>query len=427
MNKENNPKIVAGLIIIVVLIFTFYLGNFLGIKKGKEQAFSLMIPKGANITSDQLTPFWKVWGILSDKFVSATTTDTQVRIYGAIAGLAASQGDPYTVFFPPEANKAFKSDISGKFEGVGMEIGIKDNVLTVVSPLKDSPADKAGMKTGDKILKIDDTSAFDMPVDKAVKLIRGTAGTVVKIQILRAGSNTPIEKSITRGVIDIPTLEIERKSTNSSVTKNADTSSPKLTEAESDVYVIKLFSFTSESPELFRKAMTEFINSGKRKLIIDLRGNPGGYLDAAWDMASWFLPAGELIVTEDFGGKAENKVYRSKGYDTLKKAYGNDYKVAILVNGGSASASEILAGALKEHGIAKLVGQKTFGKGSVQELVEITKDTSLKVTIARWLTPKGHNLSHDGLNPDYKVDISQKDIDNKLDPQMAKAVEILKN
>ncbi len=188
------------------------------------------------------------------------------------------------------------------------------------------------------------------------------------------------------------------------------------------IFVIRLFSFTATAPELFRSALRKFVESGSHKLIVDLRGNPGGYLDAAWDMASWFLPAGDIIVTEDFGGKDTNKIYRSKGYNI----FGKDLQMIILVDGGSASASEIFAGALQEHGKAKLVGVKTFGKGSVQELIPVTADTSLKVTIARWLTPSGHNLSHDGLNPDVAVSITQKDIDTKNDAQMNKAVEILK-
>lgn len=402
MNNQQQKKNIYIVIGIIVAIIVFILGQ----QSGKEIAY-----KNINIgNSDQIKadfePFWKVWNTISEKYVAATTTDSQKRIWGAIQGLANSQGDPYTVFFPPEEDKMFKSDISGNFEGVGMEIGIKDDILTVVSPIKNSPAERAGVKSGDRILKIDDTSTTDLPVDKAVKLIRGARGTTVKILFLREGSNEPLEKTITRDIIDIPTLETE--------TKNG-------------VFIIKLFSFTAQSAELFRNAMREFILSGNNKLIIDLRGNPGGYLDAAWDMASWFLPAGDIIVTEDFGGKKENRYYRSKGYDVLNKYFGTgNYGVSILVNGGSASAAEILAGALQEQGVAKLIGQKTFGKGSVQELVEITPDTSLKVTIARWLTPKGHNLSHDGLVPDYEVKITSKDIENKKDPQLDKAVEILR-
>lgn len=404
MNKEHIPKIFYSIGAIVLIMAIFFIGNVYGQERGRSKALTSIAPKGVNVTNEQLEPFWKVWGILNEKYVEASTTDSQRKIWGAIEGLAQSQGDPYTVFFPPEESKAFKNDITGNFEGVGMEVAIKDKILTVVSPLKNSPAEKAGVKAGDKIIKIDDKVTSGLAVEEAVKLIRGTRGTSVKIIFLREGVSGPIEKSITRDIIDIPTIE---------------------TEIKSDIFVIRLFSFTSQSPELFRKALRDFLLSKKNRLIIDLRGNPGGYLEAAWDIASWFLPLGDVIVTEDFGGKAENKVLRSKGYDVLNAYFGKNYKVAILVDGGSASAAEILAGALQEQGVAKLVGAKTFGKGSVQELISITPETSLKVTIARWLTPKGHNLSHDGLNPDYEVVLTPKDIEAKKDTQMEKAIEIL--
>jgi carboxyl-terminal processing protease len=401
MNNQQQKNLTYSIIGLAILLFVFYCGSYYGRSHPKVP----ITLDGAPITAEQFEPFWRVWNVLSEKYVTATTTDTQQRIWGAIQGLAASQGDPYTVFFPPEEDKAFKGDIAGNFEGVGMEIGIKEGILTVVTPLKNSPAEKGGVMAGDKIIKINDVSTAETSVEKAVKQIRGAKGTTVKLLLLREGTSEPLEKTITRDTIDIPTLD---------------------TETKSGVYIIKLYSYTSQSPELFRNAIRKFLESGSNKLIIDLRGNPGGYLDAAWDMTSWFLPMGKVIVTEDFGGKGENKVYRSKGYDVLNKYFGEGkYKVAILVNSGSASAAEIMSGALQEHGVAKLVGLKTFGKGSVQELVSITPETSLKVTIARWLTPKGHNLSHDGLVPDYEVKVTQKEIDEKIDSQMDKAVEIL--
>lgn len=400
MNNQQQKYFSIGIVALAILLVTFFCGSYYGQKNN-----NFPVIDGVPITSEQFEPFWKVWNAISEKYVAATSTDSQQRIWGAIQGLAASQGDPYTVFFPPEENKTFKGDIAGNFEGVGMEIGIKDSILTVVAPLKNSPAERAGILAGDKILKINDISTADLSVDKAVKQIRGKKGTTVKILVSRENIAEPIEKVLTRDVIDIPTLE---------------------TEIKSNVFIIRLFSYTSQSPELFKAAIRSFLVSGKNKLVIDLRGNPGGYLDAAWDMASWFLPMGKIIVTEDFGGKRENVVYRSKGYDVLNKYFGEgNYKVAILVNNGSASAAEIMAGALKEHGVAKLIGIKTFGKGSVQELVSITPDTSLKITIARWLTPSGHNLSHDGLDPDYEVKLTAKDIESKKDPQLDKAVEIL--
>ena len=408
MNNEQLIKNFTKVGTAVLIALAFLIGSSYGESQGRNDALKSLAPAGVNVTNDQLAPFWKVWATLNDKFVEATTTqaDTEKRIWGAISGLASSQGDPYTVFFPPVENKMFQSDIRGNFDGVGMEIAIKDKVLTVVAPVKNSPAERAGVRAGDRIIKIEDKVTADLPVDEAVKLIRGKRGTPVIITFFREGVSEPLVKTLIRDVIEIPTLD---------------------TSTKGDIYVIKLFSFTSESPQLFRAAMRDFLQSGKNKLILDLRGNPGGYLDAAWDIGSWFLPAGKIIVTEDFGAKSstENVVLRSKGYDVMAKYFGQNYKMVVLVDGGSASASEILAGALNEQGVAKLVGTKTFGKGSVQELVEITPETSLKVTIARWLTPSGHNLSHDGLEPDYKVEMTQKDIDNKKDPQMDKAVEIL--
>lgn len=386
---------------------------------------SLVNTESALDSRVDFSPFWKAWEVLDEKFVptkvststltdSATTT-IQDRVWGAIGGLTGSLGDPYTVFFPPEESKSFETEISGNFEGVGMEIGIKDEVVTVVAPLKGNPAQKAGILAGDKILAIDEQSTMNMSVDKAVKLIRGKVGTKVKITIAREGKKEPLEFTLTREVINIPTVDTEIKGG-----KVAAGNGGKMTDG---VFIIKLYNFYSTSPNLFRDALREFIESDTDKLILDLRGNPGGYLEAAVDMASWFLPLGKVVVSEDFGKKAEGQVYRSKGYNI----FNNNLKMAVLVDGGSASASEILAGALKEHGVAKLVGTKTFGKGSVQEVVKITPETSLKVTIARWLTPLGNSISENGLTPDVEIKLTQDDLTKGKDPQTDKAVEVLKN
>lgn len=429
---DKQKKLTFGIGALFVFVIVFFIGKQVG---QLSPSLQITMSDGTPVSAKEFEPFWKVWSVISEKYVSATTTDSKARIWGAIKGLASSQGDPYTVFFPPEENKTFKSDIAGNFEGVGMELGIKDNIITVVTPLKNSPAERAGIMVGDRIIKINDQSTMDLSIEGSVKLIRGPKGTPVKITVIREGVNQPIEKTLVRDIIDIPTIETEIK--NITPTNNTSTSTVSSLKSNSSdtiglrsdgVYIIRLFSFTAQSPDLFRVALRKFLDSGSHKLLIDLRGNPGGYLDAAVDIASWFLPAGKLIVTEDFGGRAKNKEYLSKGYNVLDKLFGaGNYSVIILVNGGSASASEILAGALREHGVAKLVGNTTFGKGSVQELVEITNDTSLKVTIARWLTPKGHNLSKNGLVPDVEVKVTQKDIDSKNDVQLNKAVDILKN
>jgi carboxyl-terminal processing protease len=357
--------------------------------------------------------FWRAWNVINEKY-AGTSTPSQEKIYGAIQGLADSLGDPYTVFFPPKESKIFASEIAGNFEGVGMEVGIKDDRLVVVAPIKDAPAERAGVKAGDFILKIDDRDSINLKTDEAVQLIRGKAGTKVKLTLGREGAKNPIEITITRARIDLPTVK--------TTIKEEVAGGEGGTGLRKDgVFVISLYSFSANSANLFRNALKEFIDSDSHKLVLDLRGNPGGYLEAAVDMASWFLPADATIVREEFGkGRADHE-YKSKGYDI----FNDSLKMVVLVDGGSASASEILAGALSEHGVAKLVGTKTFGKGSVQELVQITPETSLKVTIAKWLTPKGVSISNQGITPDYIIPVTEEDIKNKKDPQMDKAIELL--
>jgi len=357
--------------------------------------------------SVDFAPFWKAWGILEEKYVSTSTTTTEVtdqqKIWGSIAGLASSLGDPYTVFFPPQEAKTFAEDISGNFQGVGMEMTVRDGVLTVIAPLKGMPADRAGIMAGDKVIGIDGESTGNMTIDEAVSKIRGEGGTSVSFTIVREGEDAPLEIRVTRASIDIPTIDT------------------KIVGPNNDVFVIELYNFSAVSANLFRSALREFLISGRDNLVIDLRGNPGGYLEAAVDIASWFLPQGTTIVVEDAGGKGENKTYRSRGYNI----FGDQYDIAILIDGGSASASEILAGALRDHDRAVLVGSQTFGKGSVQELVPVTVDTSLKVTVARWFTPGGVSISLDGLMPDYPVEMTQEDFEAGRDLQLDKAIEVL--
>ncbi len=409
-NKTANVILSISIAVAIGFLAGMYFKSQI-INKNDVQTVSISAnissPGNAPLTAAQLAPLWNAWGILSNKYIDAASTTDEQKIYGAIKGLASSFGDPYTVFFPPAQAKIFQGDIAGNFGGVGMEIGLKDSQLIVIAPIKDSPASIAGVKSGDFILSIDGTSTSEMNVDEAVSHIRGPQGTKVKIKFLSKGSSKPTDITITRDIIKIPTLDTDTK--------------------DGGIFVIKLYSFTADSPVLFREALRKFIVSGDHKLVLDLRGNPGGYLDAAWDMASYFLPIGKTVVSEDFGSHDKPNIFRSKGYNV----FNSNLEMLILADGGSASASEILAGALQENGVAKLVGSKTFGKGSVQELVPITPDTSLKVTIAHWLTPNGHNLSHDGLDPDFPVTLSDKDIaamvasKDAKDPIMDKAVEIL--
>ena len=399
-NERYKQPFIFGLIAIIIFAAGFQIGT--------RRSASISSRQFLNATTTEkvdLEPFWKAWDLLDEKFSPATSTTPPItgqdKVWGAIEGLALSYNDPYTVFFPPAESKSFEEEISGSFGGVGMEIGVKNGQLTVIAPLKNTPADKAGILAGDKVVKIGDVSTENMNTDEAISLIRGEIGTPVIITIVRDGESQPLVKTLVRAEIEIPTVSTKTTPEN--------------------VFVIELYNFSATSPNLFRKALREFVESGSDKLIIDLRNNPGGYLEAALDMASWFLPTGKIVVTEDFGARRDKNEYRSKGYDI----FNDNLKMAILVNSGSASASEILAGALREYGKAELVGEKTFGKGSVQELASVTDNTSLKITVAHWFTPLGNSISNGGLTPDIEVKLTPENTKNGRDPQLEAAVKYL--
>ena len=402
--SSNTSRIVSFIIILVI-------GFYIGLRTGESRVSSLppVLSGAGDFRPDQadFSTFWKTWNILQDKFVATSSSTPKINnqdmVWGAIQGLASSYKDPYTVFLPPVQAEMFKDDVRGNFEGVGMEVAMKEGALTVVAPLKDSPAYNAGVKAGDIITKIDDKSAASFTTDQAVALIRGKKGTPVNFTIIRAGVKGTLEIKVIRDTISIPAINTSMD--------------------EDRIFRIELYNFSATSPDLFRKALREFIDARTDKLILDLRGNPGGYLEASIDMASWFLPVGKPIVTEDFGIKRNSIIYRSKGYDV----FNNKLRMVILIDGGSASASEILAGALKEHDIAVLVGQKSFGKGSVQELISITSETSLKVTVARWLTPDCNSISAEGVKPDYVVALDEAQFKKGIDTQLEKAKQVLKD
>ena len=361
---------------------------------------------GLNATPDpslNLDDFWKAYNALNADYVithaSTTIPTNQAKIFGLIQGLAASYGDPYTVFFPPAQAKAFNENIQGNFGGVGIEIDIKNGVLTVIAPLKGTPADVAGIKAGDQILGIDGKPTDGIPIDQIVSTIRGPVGTSVDFIINRGGTRLDIK--VVRQTIQVPESDDGLDKT-------------------SGVYHIALYEFTSNSAQLFDDAFERFKKSGSKDLIIDLRGNPGGYLDAAVDIASHFLPKGTTIVTEDSGGKQPSNVHTSLGYEDVPSGT----KVAVLIDGGSASASEILAGALQDNHAAEIIGQQSFGKGSVQTLIDIDGG-SLKVTVARWITPAGHWIMGNGITPDIKVAYPATGTPPTVDPQTQRAIQFL--
>lgn len=397
---------IVGPVIIVVLAFLG--GMFFQANDQLEASIAALPQDQATNKPDTVdfTAFWKVWQLVNQDFVAtmattSTSVSDQEKIWGATQGLVEALGDPYSVFLTPEENKMFAEEISGNFGGVGMEIGVRDGALTVIAPLVNTPAKLAGIEAGDKIVEIEGQSASTLNTVEAIKLIRGEPGTAVNISIIRGQERTPRLFKLIRAIIEVPT--IESKNLPGGITQ------------------IKLFSFGATASRSFAKAIKTFADSGNQYLILDLRGNPGGYLEAAVDIASWFLPKGAPIVIEERGRGTEAKIYPSSGHKLLTTLP----KMVILVDEGSASASEIVAGALREHGVAKLVGERTFGKGSVQELYPITKDTSLKLTIARWLTPKGVSISKNGLQPDYEVKLATS-TDPLADNQLDKAIEVVK-
>jgi carboxyl-terminal processing protease len=408
-SANRNFLMKARLIIAFIVVFAIglALGIFIGTHYwGTSVVENIpLIGSGLDATPDEnanLTDFWEVWNALNTNYVvthaSSTIPTTQAKVWGAIEGLTSSYGDPYTVFFPPTQAQQFQDNIQGSFDGVGMELGENsDGVLEVIAPLKGTPADKAGIESGDLVAAINGKTTEGLSPDDAVNAIRGPKGTVVDFTIVRAGKEIDIK--VTRDTIQVPDIEYGLNKT-------------------TGVYNIALFEFTENSADLFQTAYTAFLASGSKDLVIDLRGNPGGYLTAAVAIAGDFLPKGAVVVTEDYEGHQQNIVSTSAGPDNFPAGD----KLVVLIDSGSASASEILSGALKDHGVAELIGSKSFGKGSVQELINIDGG-SLKVTVARWLTPAGINIMVNGITPDIYATTTPADISAGNDPGMARAVQ----
>ncbi len=347
-----------------------------------------------------LSLFWEALDQLKKNYFKKDQIYSQDLLYGAISGMVRSLKDPYTSFLNPEDTKRFLEDVSGEFEGVGMEIGIRKNQLMVIAPLEGTPAQKAGIRSGDRILLIDDTPTVDLTLDEAVNLIRGPKGTQVVLTVARDDNLEPFKIPIIREKIQIPSLSWELK--------------------EGDIAYVKLFHFTQKADLDFRQIALEIASSPVKGIVLDLRNNPGGFLEVSQSIAGWFLPKGTAVTIEKFADGSE-KVYRSPGPSKLQ-----NYPVAVLINEGSASASEILAAALRDNKGAKLVGQKTFGKGSVQEVIRLSDDSSLKITVAEWLTSQKDLIQDAGLAPDFEVALNQEHLDQGQDPQLEKAIEILK-
>ena len=342
-----------------------------------------------------VTQLKRVQSLVNDKFDG--DVDLQKQSEGAIAGLVAALGDPYTVYLDAKANEELSNDLSGTLSGIGVEVGIKNNRLTVIAPIDETPAQKAGIRSGDIIARINGVDTSGMTIDDAVSKIRGPKGTTVKLTIVRA-SDSPKELEITRDTISVPSVKLEQKD---------------------GIGTLRIRRFGDDTVSLVENAAQTFRDNNVRGVILDLRGNPGGYLQSAVDVASQFMSRG--VVVEERSRKGLNEKKSVSGLGQL-----TDVPLVVLIDEGSASAAEILAGALRDNGRAQLVGVKSFGKGSVQEILGLGNGTSLKVTIAHWFTPKGVNIGKEGIKPDVEVKLSDADYEADRDPQLDKAIELLK-
>lgn len=346
--------------------------------------------------------FEEVKSNLDNRFYSWNASNTlptdEEKKYNIIKGYVSSYKDPFTQYFPPQEAKTFMEDVKGSFGGVGMHIEMKNDIATIVAPLKNSAAYKAGLKSADMIISVDDEDMQGKSTDIVAAKIRGDIGTNVKIRIFRPDIKEFKEFVITREETKVPTVD---------------------TETIGDVFVIHLYSFTLESPELFKQALIEYLKTNKKKIIIDLRGNPGGYLDSAIAITSFFLDSGLSVVTEKSNSLSQSRVHGSLPI----KAIDNTHKIYVLVDGGSASASEIFAGALKDYNVAKIIGLKTFGKGSVQELIPLSDGSAIKITTASWFTPKGTNISLHGVMPDIEL---KRDNKTTADSELKEVVKMMK-
>lgn len=400
--KYINPKSI--LIILLVFLLGWQLGHRdLEIKLSNYRPSVSVInkepPKSINL---DFKLFWDVWDLLSRSYLDKKALDPQKLFYGAISGMVAAVGDPYTVFLPPEQQKYSQEELNGSFEGVGIQLGFnKDKRLTVIAPLLGTPAQKAGLKPEDLIIKIDGKETTNMTLPEAVSLIRGPKGTKIDLTILREGESDPKVFTLMRDSIIVKSVSISFKTTSS----------------KKKVAIIKLSRFGERTRDEWNESIGSILSEGSQGVVLDLRNNPGGFLDGAVFIASEFLDWGDVVLQENSKGeKTAFKVNRAGRLINMP--------MIVLINKGSASASEIVAGALQDRKRAKLIGEKSFGKGTIQEAEDLAGGTGIHITVAKWLTPNGRWVNESqGLDPDVKIEGEKEDATK--DPQLDKAIELV--
>lgn len=390
-----------------VAAISFFLGwqvpvsGILGDVNGEGGSDISKLVGAAETREADLSLFWKVWKELEEKYVDVGAFDEEALVYGSIKGMVKALDDPYTEFMTPEESKQFTEGLEGTLEGIGAELTVEEKSLVILSPIKGSPAEKAGLKSGDIIYKINGEIATDMTLVEAITKIRGPKGTTVTLTIIREDLDESFDVSIVRDSIDIENVSVEK--------------------LDGDVVYLGVNYFNSRTNEEFGKAISELILDEPKGVIVDLRFNGGGYLDIAVELLSYLLPSKTEVVTIKERGKK----------DDVKLTNGNpkllNVPLVVLVNDSSASASEIVAGAIQDLKRGIIMGTKTYGKGSVQEVESFSDGSSLRLTIAKWSTPSGRSIDKVGLLPDIVVEITEQDIEKKFDRQKEEARKYLEN
>ena len=403
-----NIQIVRKVILLsIVAAFIFGSGYYLGGGQGKSLPDAIRVKISRNLPAQysdlDFSLFWKVWDTLRDNYYDKSKLVDSDMVYGAIRGMVSAVGDPYTVFLPPEENKVVEEDLQGSFDGVGIQIGFKGARLAVISPLPGSPGESAGIRPGDLIVGIKDEkkgidrNTVGITLPEAVEAIRGPKDSTVTLALLREGADSPIVVDVKRDSIDVPSVVLDFVGENK------------------DIAQLKVSKFSSETQSEWTQAIAKVATKDNLKgVIVDVRNDPGGYLQAAIDLASEFLKTGTTVVVEDGKGGLKHNY----NVERIGKLIGK--KVVVLINGGSASASEILSGALKDNLGATLVGDTSFGKGTIQEPIQLN-GAGLHVTTARWLTPSGFWVNEKGLEPDVKVENKP---DTPEDEQLQEAISL---
>jgi carboxyl-terminal processing protease len=402
----TRKKNITTLVVIVLILLSFVMGFFAGrlgstdVDLDAGEVYNLdKIPEF--MTRDvNFELFWQVWDLLKVKYLYSESLSNIDLFYGSLAGSVAALGDPYSVFFNPDVASEFTEELNGRFEGIGAEVGIKQGRLTVVAPLPGTPADRAGVRAGDKIYAIDSIDTTGMSLDKAISMIRGEGGTTVTLMVVHKDDTKPIDIEIIRDTINIISVQ---------------------SEMFDDIAYIRITHFNVDTGRRFKEVINNVLQTEPEAIVLDLRNNPGGFMDIAIELGGYWID-NDIMVREEYYDESRNKSYQTKGFPILQQT-----PTYVLINGGSASASEILAGALQDYGLATLLGETTFGKGSIQELEQLSDGSAIKITVAEWLTPHERAINNIGIEPDIALEFSEDDYNNDIDTFLEYTLELIKN